>query len=182
MASNSGHGGTPGGPDAIRQVVTTFRAAFPDLRITIEDQVAEGDKVCSRATTRGTHRGAIFGIEPTGRSVTMTGPTLVRIVDGHLVESWVKNDVIGLMRQLGAWPSPRRASLPPPGSARSVGPPLPRVPASPAPEFLVASTMAMTHAVVPLRRSSGAPVEDDRQRLRLVQTETGRLAHDRHAP
>lgn len=94
--------GTPAGPDAIRQVVTMFRAAFPDLKITIEDQIAEGEKVCSRATTRGTHRGAIFGISPTNRVVTMTGLTLVRVVDGRIAESWVKNDVMGLMNQLRA--------------------------------------------------------------------------------
>jgi steroid delta-isomerase-like uncharacterized protein len=92
--------GTPRGPDAIRQVVTMFRAAFPDLKITIEDQIAEEDKVCSRATTRGTHRGTIFGIAATGRAVVMTGLTLVRIADGRVAESWAKNDVMGLMNQL----------------------------------------------------------------------------------
>lgn len=92
--------GTPPGPDAIRQVVTMFRTAFPDLKIVIEDQIAEGDKVCSRATTRGTHRGTIFGIPATGRAITMNGLTLVRIVDGRIAESWVKNDVMGLMNQL----------------------------------------------------------------------------------
>lgn len=79
--------GTPDGPEAIRQIVTTFRTAFPDLRITIEDQIAEGEWVCSLATTRGTHRGTLFGIEPTGRTVTMTGLTLVRIADGRLVRA-----------------------------------------------------------------------------------------------
>jgi predicted ester cyclase len=92
--------GTPQGPDAIREVVTMFRAAFPDLKITIEDQVAEGDKVCSRATTRGTHRGPIFGIAPTGRAIAMSGLTLVRIAGGRVAESWVKNDVAGLLTQL----------------------------------------------------------------------------------
>ncbi len=92
--------GTPAGPEAIRQVVTMFRAAFPDLKITIEDQVAEGDRVCSLATTRGTHRGTIFGIAATGRTIAMTGLTLVRITHGRVAESWVKNDVLGLMNQL----------------------------------------------------------------------------------
>jgi predicted ester cyclase len=62
--------------------------------------VAEGDLVCSRATTRGTHRGEFFGIPATGKSVTMAGLTMVRIVNGRLVESWVKNDVMGLMKEL----------------------------------------------------------------------------------
>jgi steroid delta-isomerase-like uncharacterized protein len=97
--------GTPPGREAIRQVVGMFRGAFPDLHITIEDQIAEGDKVCSRATTRGTQRGAIFGVAPTGKKITMSGLTLVRIVDGRIAESWVKNDALGLMTQLGAIPA-----------------------------------------------------------------------------
>jgi steroid delta-isomerase-like uncharacterized protein len=97
--------GTPPGAKAIRQVVSMFRAAFPDLEVIIEDQVAEGDMVCSRATTRGTHRGPILGIPPTGKAMSMPGLTLVRIVDGRVAESWVGNDVIGLLRQLGTAPS-----------------------------------------------------------------------------
>jgi steroid delta-isomerase-like uncharacterized protein len=99
------HDAVPGGlsgPDGVKQIVSMFRAAFPDLNITIEEQVAEGDKVCSRTTLRGTHKGGIFGVPPTGKSVTMTGLTMVRIADGRLVESWVKNDVLGLLKQLGA--------------------------------------------------------------------------------
>ena len=96
--------GTPNGREGIKQIVPMFRKAFPDLEITIDDQVAEGDKVSSRTTMRGTHKGEIFGIPPTGKSVAMTGMTMVRVSDGHLVESWVKNDVMGLMNQLGAGP------------------------------------------------------------------------------
>jgi predicted ester cyclase len=92
--------GTPEGPEAIKQVVKMFRAAFPDLQITIEDQIAEGDKVCSLAVTRGTHKGTIFGIAPTGNSIAMKGLTLVTIIDGKLVETWIKNDMMGLMEQL----------------------------------------------------------------------------------
>lgn len=92
--------GAPPGPQAVAAVVAMFRAAFPDLTIEIEELVAEGDQVCARATTRGTHRGTIFGLAATGRTVMMTGLTMVRIVDGRLVESWVKNDVAGLVRQL----------------------------------------------------------------------------------
>jgi steroid delta-isomerase-like uncharacterized protein len=88
------------GPEGVKRVVTMFRTAFPDLKITIDDQVAEGDKVCSRTTMRGTHQGTIFGVPPTGRSVSMHGMTMARIADGRVVESWVKNDLTGLMRQL----------------------------------------------------------------------------------
>lgn len=94
--------GTLPGAGGIKQVVSMFRAAFPDLEITIDDQIAEGNQVCSRATTRGTHQGNLFGIPATGNVVSMTGLTVVRIVDGRIAESWVKNDVMGLMKQLGA--------------------------------------------------------------------------------
>lgn len=99
--------GTLPGAEGIKQVVSMFRAAFPDLEITIDDQVAEGDLVCTRATTRGTHQGEIFGIPATGKAVTMNGLTLVRIVEGRIAESWVKNDVMSLMHQLGAGSSVR---------------------------------------------------------------------------
>ena len=94
--------GTPKGPDGVKQTVTLFRGAFPDLHIAFEEQVAEDDKVCSRTVMRGTHRGGIFGVPPSGRQVAMPGMTMVRIADGRIVESWVRNDVLGLMTQLGA--------------------------------------------------------------------------------
>lgn len=96
--------GTTPGRDGVKQIVSAFRAAFPDLEISIEDQVAEDDKVCSRVTTHGTHKGNLFGVAPTGRSITMTGLTMVHVVGGRITESWVKNDVIGLLNQLGAGP------------------------------------------------------------------------------
>ena len=99
--------GTPPGAEGVRQVVSMFRAAFPDLRITIEDQIAEGDKVCSRSTMRGTHKGVTFAIPATHKTIMMSGLTMVTIVDNRLVESWVKNDVMGLMAQLGAGALPR---------------------------------------------------------------------------
>lgn len=94
--------GTPQGPEAVKQVVTMFHAAFPDMKITVEEMVAEGDEVCARVTTRGTHRGAFFGVPATGKPVTVPGLTMVRIADGRIMDSWVKNDVAGLMNQIGA--------------------------------------------------------------------------------
>jgi len=94
--------GTPPGADGIKQVVSMFRTAFPDLKISIEHQVGENEYVCSRTTTRGTQKGDLFGISATGKAVTVSGLTMVRIVDGRLVESWVKNDVVGLLNQLGS--------------------------------------------------------------------------------
>lgn len=99
--------GTPAGPEGIKHVVKMFRTAFPDFHITIEEQVAEGDTVCSRTTSRGTHKGTIFGMPPTGNAIEMTGITWVRITDGKITDSWVRNDVATLMRQLG-WVEEKR--------------------------------------------------------------------------
>lgn len=94
--------GAPAGPEAVAGIVRMFRAAFPDLHITIEEQVAEGDSVCARTVTRGTHRGTIFGVTASGRTITVPGLIWVRIVGGKLTESTVKNDVLTLLKQIGA--------------------------------------------------------------------------------
>jgi steroid delta-isomerase-like uncharacterized protein len=94
--------GTPPNADGIRQVVTNARTAFPDLKVAIVDMVGEGDKVCARLTTRGTHKGVFFDIPPTGKTISMKGMTMIHLVDGRMVTSWVLNDVMGLMNQLGA--------------------------------------------------------------------------------
>jgi len=99
--------GTPTGREGVKQVVSTYRGAFPDLKITIEDQAAEGDKVSSRTTMRGTHQGTLTGISPTRKHVEVPGLTMVRIKGGKIAESWVENDVVSLYQQLGASPMGR---------------------------------------------------------------------------
>jgi predicted ester cyclase len=94
--------GSPASVEGVVSIVQLFRSAFPDLAISIEEQVGEGEYVCSRTVTRGTHRGPIFGLAPTGRTIAVPGLTLVRVVDGRLVESTVKNDMLILLKQLGA--------------------------------------------------------------------------------
>jgi predicted ester cyclase len=89
-----------------KAVVRLFRSVFPDLDWRIDDLIAEGDKVVARTTMRGTHEGPFFGIPPTGRSVEMVGVHIMRIADDRIVEHWGSNDDLGLMRQLGAIPSP----------------------------------------------------------------------------
>jgi len=79
--------------------------AVPDHNVTIEDQLAENDKVVTRWTARGTHKGKFQGIAPTGRQVSVTGMTISRFVDGKIAESWIELDTLSLMRQLGADPS-----------------------------------------------------------------------------
>ena len=89
------------GMEGVRQTIHMFHAAFPDMKITIDEMVAEGDKVCARATTRGTHTGQpIMGIPASGKKFVMRGMTMVRIVDGRITDSWVSNDVLGLQNQL----------------------------------------------------------------------------------
>ena len=106
------HSAPPGVPpdrEGLRQLTALFRAAFPDGRMTIEDMVAEGDRVATRKTFRGTHRGELLGIPPTGRAVAIALIDIVRLVDGQVVESWSAADDLGLLQQLGALPDPVRA-------------------------------------------------------------------------
>jgi predicted ester cyclase len=86
-----------------------YRTTFPDVRITIEDQVAEGDKVVTRWTGRGIHQGDLMGIAPTGTRATVTGITIDHISGGKVAETWANFDVMGMIQQLGVIPSPEQA-------------------------------------------------------------------------
>lgn len=92
------------GPEGVKRFISTYRAAFPDLRITVEEQLAEGDLVATRWTSRGTQSGELMGIEPTGKQVTLSGMTISRLVDGELVEEFHNWDTFGLMQQLDPTP------------------------------------------------------------------------------
>jgi predicted ester cyclase len=80
-------------------------AAFPDTRLSLDDSVAEGDRVASRFTIRATHTGELQGIPPTGRQVTITAIIISRFEDGRAVEEWESMDMLGLMQQIGAIPA-----------------------------------------------------------------------------
>jgi predicted ester cyclase len=86
------------------QWVSMFRTAFPDLRIVIDDQVAEGDKVASRYTGSGTHQGELRGFPPTNNGVEVTGTITSRFAEGKIVEEWNNIDGLGMMQQLGIVP------------------------------------------------------------------------------
>ena len=106
------HTQPPGWPTdraGLQQLVMYFRSAFPDIHVTIEAMVAEGDLVMHRQTMRGTHRGDFFGIAPTGRSVEMTGIHMWRFADGKIIEHHANNDDLGMLRQLGAIPAPNHS-------------------------------------------------------------------------
>lgn len=99
------HGVGPVGPESLKQVVQMLSAAFPDLHMTIEDVIAEGDKVFIRTTSSGTHQGAFMGIPPTGKRFTQQQMHLVRVVDGQVTEHWDVRDDLGMMQQLGVIPA-----------------------------------------------------------------------------
>ena len=103
---------TPGSPpglspgqEGFQQFASAFFTAFPDVHTSIEDQIAEGDKVVTRWTSRGTNTGSLFGMPATGKSATITGITIDRIAEGKIVESWDELDQLGMLQQLGVIPA-----------------------------------------------------------------------------
>ena len=90
-----------GGHAATKQFVSANLAAFPDLEITIQDQIAENDLVVTRYAMRATHRGEFAGIPPTGKPFSITGIEMHRFADGKLVELWNNVDLLGMLQQLG---------------------------------------------------------------------------------
>ena len=98
------------GPEGLTIWVTELRTAFPDLLVTIGDLIREGDRIASRFTLTGTHRGPFMGLPPTEREVMATGFAIDRLRDNQFVERWSTIDFIGLMRQLGAMPVLREQS------------------------------------------------------------------------
>ena len=99
--------GQASGIEGVKQTITRNRTAAPDLHYTVEDMIAEGDKVVARVTTRGTHKGEFMNIPPTGKQGIMTGIDIIRFAGGKAVEHWGEYDNLGLMRQLGAIPAQR---------------------------------------------------------------------------
>jgi steroid delta-isomerase-like uncharacterized protein len=99
----------PTGPEGVKGVVTMFRSAMPDLRVLIEDMIAEGDKVATRYTLEGTHEGELFGVPPTGQRLSIESITVERVSDGKIREHWRVTDELGMMQQLGAIPAPEHA-------------------------------------------------------------------------
>jgi len=103
------HNAAPGMPpnrEGFKGLVTMVRQAFPDAHVTIEDIVAEGDRVVFRDTTRATHKGEFLGIPPTGKQATWAEMHIFRIADGKIVEHWHNEDMFSILQQLGAIPTP----------------------------------------------------------------------------
>ena len=93
--------GMPTGPEGMHATFErVLRPAFPDLRVVIHDQVAEGDRVVTRKTMHGTHRGELFGIAPTGREIAIEVIDIVRVQDGKYVEHWGVNTLASVLADL----------------------------------------------------------------------------------
>lgn len=113
--SNDYVGHIPGLPpiqglEALTHLASGYFCAFPDLHITLEEMVAEGEKVMTRVSWSGTHKGEFIGIPATGKQVTVTGMYQYCIVDGKIAEWWDFSDNLGLMQQLGVIPAPGQTS------------------------------------------------------------------------
>jgi steroid delta-isomerase-like uncharacterized protein len=102
------HGsGIPPGRKMVKQWLAMFATAFPDGYTTIEDMVAEEEKVIARTTFNGTHKAEMQGIPATGKTVNMPGIIIFRMDNGKIAEGWLVNDNLSLMQQLGVIPGPQ---------------------------------------------------------------------------
>jgi predicted ester cyclase len=94
------------GRDRVKEVLLSYRAAFPDMKFKVDDEFGCGDKVVLRWRASGTNTGNLFGIPPTGRRATITGLSVMRVQADRVVEDWVQEDALGMMQQLGLLPAP----------------------------------------------------------------------------
>jgi steroid delta-isomerase-like uncharacterized protein len=99
------------GAEGEKKRASLYRTAFHDFRLTIEDILAEGETVTTRWSCRGTHKGDLSGIAPTGKQFAISGMTIARFADGKMVEGWVNWDALGLMQQLGVVPELGKAKV-----------------------------------------------------------------------
>ena len=102
FVSHNNPPGFPPGVEGVKRFFETFRDAFPDVSVEIDEIVADGDRVAVATTFTGTHEGELMGMAPTGRRVSVTGIDIVRVADGRIVEHRGLTDIVGLMRQLTA--------------------------------------------------------------------------------
>lgn len=91
--------------EGLKGIVRAMHSAFPDLRMTVEDVLAEGDKVAQRRLYQGTHKGELFGIPATGKAVSVSQIIVSRVANGKFVEEWAETDFLGMLQQLGVVPA-----------------------------------------------------------------------------
>ncbi len=92
------------GREAVTGMLSTFRAGFPDLKMVVEDVFGEDDKVAIRWRVTGTQTGELFGIPASGKSMNVSGISILRLVNGKIIDDWVAEDSLGLMKQIGVIP------------------------------------------------------------------------------
>jgi steroid delta-isomerase-like uncharacterized protein len=92
------------GTEGLKQLISMYRTGYPDLQFTIEDHLADGDKVITRWSCEGTHKGELMGIPATGKRTTTSGISITRFEGGKAVEEWVRWDALGWLQQLGVVP------------------------------------------------------------------------------
>ncbi|TDB64028.1 ester cyclase [Arundinibacter roseus] len=97
---------TEPGSGSFKHIVGMFRGAMPDVKLTIEDEIYTADKVVHRWRLNGTDTGGVMGMPPSGKAITMSGTTTVRMQDGKIAERWANVDELGLLQQLGVVPPP----------------------------------------------------------------------------
>jgi len=100
------------GSESFKQIVSMFRSGMPDIKVTIEHEIAEGDLVVHHWSLYGTHQAPILGVPPTGKRMVLTGMSVVRLSDNKIIERWAAIDELGFMRQLGIVPAPASAPVP----------------------------------------------------------------------
>ena len=93
------------GPQEFRQTIETFRSAFPDLYMLVEEQIAEGDQVSNQGYITGTHRGEFLGVPASGQQIKVNVISIWRFENSKVVENWVQIDFMSLMQQIGAIPA-----------------------------------------------------------------------------
>lgn len=99
-------GGWPRGPEGLKMVVGVLGGGFPDMKVVVEDQIAEGDKVVTRWSATGTHTAPLMHVPPSGKTIKVTGANIARFSEGKIVESWFNFDMLTLLQQIGVAPTP----------------------------------------------------------------------------
>ena len=100
--------GWPNGPEGMKMVASVFGGGFSGWDIILDDQIAEGDRVATRWIASATNTGSVMGIPPTGKTMRVTGVNVTRFAEGKIVESWFNFDMLTLLQQLGAIPTPEQ--------------------------------------------------------------------------
>lgn len=98
----------PAGPAGFKQLITTYRTAYPDIHMTIDDMFIEGNKVVGRWTARGTNTGPLMGMPATGKPATVTGISILTLANGQVTDQWTNWDALGMLQQLGVIPVPKQ--------------------------------------------------------------------------